>query len=60
MSSLMVVAVSLLAALNGDLRSSLMAITETGASRSPKPVDGDRGSDGDGDRGLLTFHPVNR
>jgi hypothetical protein len=32
---------------------SLMAITETGASRSPKTIDGDRGSDGDGD-GLFT------
>src|SRR5882672_3040302 len=32
---------------------SLMAITETSASRSPKTIDGDRGSDGDGD-GLFT------
>jgi len=28
---------------------SLMAITETSASRSPKTIDGDRGSDGNGD-----------
>jgi hypothetical protein len=32
-----------------DCDISLMAITETSASRSPKTIDGDRGSDGDGD-----------